>query len=368
MSRAWWHRLLPLALLGVARVLPAQGVWDASARLGPQIVQYNLKAPINEKITEFAIPIYLLVPITEAFSVDLGTAWTSARVEGSGTSVTASSRLSGLTDTQIRANYVLGTDFVVLTAGLDLPTGQTDITADQLEAATRIASDFLLFPINGFGAGAGGTAGVAMARPLGEWNVGFGVALRHALAYDAFRDVNGDKFRFAPGNEYRARAGVDHPYGTGRISFGLTYSTFGRDQANGSVYNTGDRYITQASITNSVGDVDLTVSGWDLFRASGTLLDSTATGRENIADAGFAAGFHTSPNVILEPSLEGRVWAQEAQPTSYLGTLGLRVDFDLGGYAVTPSAGYSVGRVGGSAGTASLTGFHATLAIRVGGG
>ncbi len=360
-------RLVPAALLAGPQLLRAQGVWETSARLGPQVVQYDLKAPISEKITEFAVPIYVLVPISEAFSVDLGTAWTSARVESSGTGGASASRLSGLTDTQIRANYVFGTDFVILTAGVDLPTGQADITGDQLEAATRIASDFLLFPINGFGAGAGGTAGIAVARPAGEWNVGFGVAVRHSLAYDAFRDANGNSLRFEPGNEFRARVGIDHPYGTGRVSLGFTYSRFGQDRANGSVYNTGDRYITQASITNSAGDVDLTLSGWDLFRASGTLLDSTFTGRENIADLGFAAGFHTGPGIVVEPSLEGRVWAQDAQPSSYMGTFGLRMDIDRGAYAFTPSAGYSVGRVGGPAGTANLTGFHATLTIRVGG-
>ncbi len=359
--------LLPLLLLGVAGPLAAQGVWDTSARLGPQVVQYDIKAPINEKITEYAVPIYVLVPFTDAFSVDVGTAWTSAQVTARDANGTSVSRLSGLSDTQIRANYVIGTDFIVLTAGVNLPTGQTNITSGQLAAATRIASDFLLFPINGFGAGAGGTGGIAIARPLGDWNVGFGLAVRHSLAYDAFQDPNGNRFRFEPGNEYRGRVGVDRPYGTGRISLGFTYSKFGRDQAGGSVYNTGDRMVTQASITNSVNGVDLTVAGWDLFRASGMLLDSAATGRENITDLGFAAGFRTAPNLVLEPSVEGRVWTQDARPTSYMATVGLRLQVDRDGYAVTPSAGYTMGRVGGPAGTAGLTGFHAALAIRVGG-
>ena len=363
-ARARW--LLPLALCGIAGPLHAQGVWDTSARLGPQVVQYDLKAPIGEKITEYAVPIYVLLPFTNAFSMDVGTAWTSAQVTTQGINGTSVSRLSGLTDTQIRANYVLGTDFIVLTAGVNLPTGHANITADQLAAATRIASDFLLFPINGFGAGAGGTGGLAVARPLGDWNVGFGLAVRHSLAYDAFQDPAGNRFRFQPGNEYRGRIGVDRPYGTGRIALGFTYSRFGHDQANGSLYNTGDRFITQASITNSVNDVDLTLSGWDLFRASGMLFDSTATGRENIADVGFAAGFHTAPRLVLEPSIEGRVWTQDARPSSYMGTAALRLNVDLDGYVVTPSAGYTVGRVGGPSGNAGLTGFRATLAIRIG--
>ena len=373
------RRLLPLALLCATVAAPsaaaAQGFWDASARLGPQIMQYNIKAPINEKITEYAVPIYVLIPVTDALSFDLGTSWASARVETPGA---AASELSGLTDTQLRANYTIGTDFIVLTAGVNLPTGQSTALPDQQAAATRIASDFLVFPITGFGTGAGGTGGIAMARPLGDWNVGMGLAMRHSLAYDPFQATDGTKLHFQPGNEYRARVGVDRPYGTGRISLGVTYSKFGHDQANESVYNTGDRYITQASITNSINGADIMLAGWDLFRASGQLADKTLTGRENIVNAGLAVGFHTAPGIVVEPSVEGRVWTQDGTPASYMTTAGLRLNFDMGGYAITPFAGYTLGSIGGSpkvtapngtvsGGNASMTGFRATLAIRLGG-
>ncbi|MDE3151868.1 MAG: hypothetical protein KGL93_06425 [Gemmatimonadota bacterium] len=367
------RRLLSAALLGATAALPlslgAQGVSDASARLAPQVIQFNVMAPIDKKITEFAVPLYVLVPVTEALSFDLGTAWADARVESTDNNgATTTSELSGLTDTQIRANYTIGTDFVVLTAGVNLPTGKSTALPDQQEAATRIASDFLVFPITGFGTGAGGTGGIAMARPLGDWNVGLGLAMRHSVAYDPFQQADGSRLHFQPGNEYRARVGVDRPYGIGRISLGVTYSKFGRDQADQSVYNTGDRYITQASITNSVGNADIELAGWDMFRASGQLADQTPTGRENIANAGIAVGFHTAPGIVIQPNVEGRVWTQDGLPASYLTTGGLRLNVDLGGYAITPFAGYTIGTVASSGGNASLTGFSASLAIRLGGG
>lgn len=359
------RRLLPLALLcAAASTLPAQGFGDASARLGPQVMQYTIKAPINQKITEFAVPLYVLIPVTNAFSFDVGTSWASVKVETPGT--TTSSTLSGLTDTQIRANYTIGTDFLVLTAGVNLPTGMSTAAPNQQAAATRIASDFLVFPITGFGTGAGGTGGIAMARPVGDWNIGLGVAVRHSVAYDPFEAADGTKLHFQPGDEYRARLGVDHPYGTGRVSLGVTYSKFGDDQANSSVYNTGDRYITQASISNSVGNADIVLAGWDLFRASGELADHTLTGRENIANGGLAIGFHTG-SIVVEPSVEGRLWTQNVASSSYMGTAGLRLNFDMGSYAITPFAGYSFGQIGTTSGTADLTGFRATLSIRLGG-
>ena len=94
------------------------------------------------------------------------------------------------------------------------------IDAEELEAATRIGSDFLLFPISGFGSGFGVTGGVAVARPLGTWNVGFGASVRHSSEYEPFRDASGTPFTFQPGPEYRARLGIDHPLGTGQIALG----------------------------------------------------------------------------------------------------------------------------------------------------
>lgn len=360
------------AAAAAAAPLGAQSVGDAAGRLGPQVMSYDIKAPISQKITEYVVPVYVVVPVNESFNFDVGTAWATASVSSPGA---ATSTLSGLTDTQIRANYTFGTDFLVLTAGVNLPTGHSTALPNEQMAATRIASDFLVFPIMGFGTGAAGTGGLAVARPMGDWNVGLGVAVRHSVAYNPFQDTTGSKLRFQPGDEYRARIGVDRPYGTGRISLGFTYSKFGNDQADQSVYNTGDRYITQASISNSIGNANVTVAGWDLFRAAGYLASQTRTGRENIANAGVAVSFGTSAGVIVEPSVEGRVWTQAqvdptapSVPTSYMGTAGLRLNWDLGGYAITPFVGYTMGQVGSETGAANLNGFQATLAIRLGGG
>jgi hypothetical protein len=356
--------LLTLAMLGVAAPLAAQGFWQTSARLGPQMMSYDIKAPVNQKITEFTVPLYVAVPVTERFSLDVGTAWAHVQVESPGA---ATSTLSGLTDTQLRGNYTIGTDFIVLTAGINLPTGQTNAGPAEQAAATRIASDFLVFPINGFGTGAGGTGGIAVARPLGNWNLGVGVAMRHSLAYDPFQDASGNKLHYQPGDEYRARVGLDHPFGTGRITMGLTYSKFGSDEANSFAYNTGDRYIAQGSISNSVRNVDVTLAGWNLFRASGELADGSPTGAENVAKGGLALGFHTPGGTIIEPSVEGRLWARDGSRTSYMGTVGLRANWDMGAYAITPFAGYTMGQVSDPAGNSTLTGFRATLAIRLGG-
>ena len=347
----------------------AQSISDIGARVAPQFHQYTIASPSDTRISEFTVPLFVLVPVTPSLSFDVGTSFARARVEQTTGGKSTSSSISGLTDTQIRANYVLGNDFVVVTAGVNLPTGRSTVTAQQQLAAGLVGSDFLSFPIPNMGTGFGGTGGVAIARPIGEWNLGVGLSLRRSAQYDPFDAAGGPALHYQPGNEYRARAGVDRALGTGRVALGLTYSTFGNDNLAGSLYNTGNRWLSQASISNTYGVGQLTLSAWNLFRTRGTLADSSVLGHENILNGMVAYGVNVG-SAFIEPNIEGRVWTQEGVSTSGLTTLGIRTQVSALGFSMLPSVGYSVGRVAsvsqpGLSTTATLTGLHAVLAIRL---
>ena len=364
------RRLLPVALLLSAGALHAQSFWDSSLRLAPQFYSYDIKAPVNEKIAETAFPLFVVVPVLPALSIDVGTAYAMAHLEhrtltGTTTSTTTS-ELSGLTDTQIRANYTFGQDFVVLTAGVNVPTGSATVESNELEAATRIGSDFLTFPISGFGSGFGMTGGVAVAQPIGPWNFGFGASLRHSSEYTPFRDATGVETKFTPGPEYRARLGADHAFGTGRVSLGLTFSKFGDDKANASTFNTGDRYVAQMAINNSLTNrVDYSVVLWNLYRTSGTLIDGTSKSPSgNITNAMVTFGVRGPADIGVEPSMETRLWTQEGSKTSFLGTLGMRFYVNRGNWAIVPGFGFTVGSMESS----TLSGLRSSLGIRIGGG
>ena len=343
----------------------AQGVYDTNVHTAPQFVQYRLAAPINETISEFTTPIFVVVPVSQTLTFDVGTAYAWARVSPNGSNAEATSSISGLTDTQVRANLALGTDFVVLTAGVNLPTGRETATQTQQLAAFRIGSDFLAFPISNMGTGLGFTGGVALARPLGSWNFGLGASVRQSSAYDPVVASGGARVRFEPGNEYRARVGLDHAFGTGRVAFGMTYSKFGDDDLGGSIYNTGDRYIAQAGFNNSFGGARVLVNAWNLYRRSGMIFTGERTGPESIANLLVGVGF-TTLSGVLEPSVELRNWTQETLSASTLATLGMRYTLESGGMSVTPSGGYTFGRFAAVSGNADLSGFRAALAVRWG--
>ena len=370
--------LLPLALATVvAPTLSAQSVFDSELRLAPQFMQYQIKSPSNETISELAVPVFVSIPFGPRFTFDVGTSYARAKV----TTGSTLSEINGLTDTQLRGNLTLGTDFVVITGGVNLPTGRSSVTLDQLTAAGRIGSDFLAFPISNMGTGLATTGGIAIARPFGDWNFGFGGAVRRSSTYDPY-NVPGPTLRFTPGDEYRARVGVDRGLNNGRLSLGLTYSAFGKDDAGGSVYNTGNRLIAQAVVTNSISGADVTLAGYNVFRAPGQYASGDPAGRENIANGYLGIGLHML-GTLVEPSIEGRHWLQnipgvtsgstttaDRSQSSYLGTFGLRTRIGVGGLAAFPSVGYTIGQLAtldaqSTPVHADFTGFRAQLAIRV---
>jgi len=374
--------LLALALV-VAPAVGAQSIFDSELRLAPQFMQYQIKAPSNETISEFALPVFVSIPFGPQFTFDVGTSYARAKV----TNGSALSEINGLTDTQLRGNYTLGNDFMVITAGVNLPTGRSSVTTDQQTAAGRIGSDFLAFPISNMGTGLAGTAGIAVARPLGDWNLGFGGAVRHSASYDPFNVPGQPVVRFTPGDEYRARIGVDRGIFAGRLSLGVTYSAYGSDKvAQDGVqpfpYNTGNRLIAQAIVTNSIAGSQVTLAGYNVFRNAGRYASGDPAGRENIANGYLGVGINML-GTLVEPSIELRQWLQnipgvtvsgtttaERSQSSYLGTIGLRTRIAMMGFSAYPSAGYTMGKLAaadaaGMPVQADLTGFKAQVAIRV---
>jgi hypothetical protein len=366
-------RSLTAAALIAPVALQAQTWRESSVRIAPQSYSYSIKTPINEKVSEFAFPVFVTVPVMRSLRIDVGTAYAVANHERQvpdtgGTFTTSKSKLSGLTDTQIRANYTMGEDFVVFTAGLNLPTGSATVKPDQLEASTRIGSDFLSFPISGFGSGMGFTGGVAVAKPAGAWNLGFAASMRYASEYTPFEDGAGVETKFQPGPEIRTRIGVDHPLGDGRISVGFTYSNFGDDKAgsdmsNPATFNTGNRFITQVALSSALPNgVDYTLAVWNLYRSQGTLINQSASPSANITNAMMVFGVRGPWGVGVEPSVEARVFTQQASKTSFISNLGLRFIYNRGPWAVVPGFGLSFGQLE----TATVTGLRSTLAIRAG--
>lgn len=360
-------RLIPLALtslaLGTAPALEAQGVSDGSVIVAPQFVSYKFGTGSAAKtVTELGIPFAVILPFGERFTVDVSSSYANVRVTTPGL---ATSSINGLTDTQIRGNIAFGDNLGVITVGVNLPTGQYTVPNGQAEAAGQIGNDFLVYPVSSMGNGLAATGGIAIARPIGDWNLGLGGSFRHSQVFDAYK-LQSSVLRFQPGDEIRLRLGLDRPLGDGRFAIAATYSKFGNDAANDTTFGTGDRALAQASLSLPMGSGDFQLSGWNLYRAQGELLSGTKSPWENVANGNLALGFNAG-GLYIQPNVEVRVWQVDGYHAGTLGNVGVRLRFNMGPFSVNPAAGYAMGKLytQNSGPTTDVTGFRGSLLIRL---
>ena len=358
------HRALALGVMLAAPALGAQDAGQLSPSGSVQLVSYTLKnGGAQNRISELVVPIAAVYQLTDRLSFDIATAYARAVNDATGA---ARSRITGMTDTQVRASWIFGDDALVLTGGVNLPTGQSTVNESEFRAAGQIGNDFLLFPISSMGSGLALTGGAAIARPLGNWNIGAGASFRHASEYEPY-EFNAVRSRYQPGSEYRVRLGVDRLVGAGRFVIGTTYSAFGADQAGGQSFNTGNRLIALTSYDNALGTSHYTLSAWDLHRSSGTHADGSKASAQNIANLSAGIAIPVG-QAAIEPSIEWRMLSRASDgaasgesSSGNMGTAGLRARWTFGGLQVAPGATYSIGRLEGY----DLSGWRGMLTVRV---
>ena len=341
--------LIPGLLLSLA--VTEGGAQDATSfRAGPTFVSYTVAGQTTSQI---ALPMVAVLPLSSRLTVDIATAFASTQATSGG----ASSTISGLTDTQLRANYALSGDNLVLTIGFNIPTGNSAIKSDQLAAAQAIGIDFFTYPVPAYGSGLAGTLGLAYAATAGDWEIGSGASFRKATQFDALSSGT-STLKFTPGDEYRLRLGAARALGEGRLSLGFIFSAFGTPKTNDTTtISTGARGIFQAIWSQPVGSHELFLTFWDLYTGSGRLLAGPSEA-SNIANFGVAYAIHAG-SVTWEPNVEARLQSQ-GSTTNNLIFPGVRVRIPVGSWVIYPGAAAAFGTVVNT----SVSGFRASLGLQ----
>ena len=359
-------RILPLALLAVAAPLAAQDPSTTAVIVDPQFVSYQLGTGSTARtITQLGVPFAVIVPFSDRFNIDISASYANSQVKIPGQ---ATSTINGLTDTQIRGNFTLGDNAAIITLGVNLPTGEYKVPTEQQSAAGQIGNDFLIYPVTSMGNGLAATGGIGFAQTLGNWNLGVGASFRYSTAFDAYQ-VQTSVLRFTPGNEARLRLGLDRPVGDGSFNVSLTYSKFGKDQADTYTAPTGDRALAQSALSIPLsGGNDILISAWDLYRGASSQVGpapQSTSPWENVGNVGLAMGFQMG-GLYFQPNVEERIWNVDGNKAGLLTNAGVRLRFEWAGLSMNPSAGYSFGNLYtiGQPATA-VTGFKASLLIRL---
>lgn len=313
----------------------------------------------TKSVSEFAVPIGLAYPASPRLTLDAGTYFVSAQRTDAGGGKTS---LNGLTDVVVRGAYQLKPDVAVLTVAVNVPTGQSTINLNQALLANALASDLVPFPVANFGTGFSLTTGVALARPAGSWAIGFAGSYRYSGSYQPLSD-SGLTSSLKPGSEIRVRVGADRLVGQGRLSVGMTYSTFGDDEYGTSTRSPGARFIPQATWTTPLGlNNSLAVYAWDLYRQ---VTDTSQTSNHlNTVTLGAVLSLRTGTRNMFRPQLELR--QSGGLSSGHIIGLSARYQMVAGErFTIVPAVRLDLGSVSTGAGTtASVTGFGASLTMR----
>ena len=328
---------------------------------------------IVDRIRQIAVPVGAVVPVGKRFSFDIGSNYAVTTVKDA---LGGSHSFSGLTDTQIRGSYVFGTDALVASLMVNLPTGVETTTLSKFGITSAASSNFLLFPVNSYGSGFSVTPGLALATSAGSWNLGLAGSVRMSAKYTPFSDDSAVK-SYKPGLETRLRAGADRLLGSSRFSLGFTFSTFSNDQFTGAstgngVYDPGNRFLVDASLQAAAGTGTVTFYAWDYFRTASGSSTSATSNRENVLTLGTSGSFPLGTKLALEPLAEARIWSPKVGSGTLFGAgASLRAELSPR-VALVPGFRADFGTIKGVIGSAtavtshSVTSWDLTALIRYG--
>ena len=362
--------LAGLALLQSVERLAAQRLDERGAfSTGAEFRTLSFdRLPVLKRLRQITIPVGAIASFNR-FTVDIGSAWASTElVRTDGTNQSA----EHLTDTQVRGTYTFGRDAVVATLLVNLPTGPRSASALDYSVIGAVSPTFLGFPVAGYASGFSVTGGLAGATQVGSnWSLGLAGSLRMSSEFTPYLDSTGP-IVYKPGVEGRIRGGADGIVGRSRLTFGLTYSTFGDDQvgASGSAgkgqYRPGPRWFLEGGLLAPMGNATLNISAWNFHRASGYTAGAAVGNRENLTGADLAVSIPAGRDLAIVPVLAGRLSKPQAGEGRMFGVgsrLRVRVSETV---ALTPLARYDTGSIDDGSGQRShLHGWYLSALVRL---
>lgn len=317
-----------------------------------------------DRVTLIAVPVAVRAALTRQIELSLTAAYArGALTRGDGREAT----VSGPTDTELRLTWASAGDRIRLSGIALLPTGRTELTADEMDVTGVIAADLLPFSLSNWGTGGGVGMSAAAALPVAEGTT-MGLSAGYVLARE-YEPIEETSFAYRPGNQLMARAAVDHTIGTaGKASLQLTYQQFGTDDVGGSnLYQSGDRLQLMGSYAFARGARSSGIAYAGYLRRQGGQYTtvSRVTPAQDLIYGGFGMRVPAG-RTVLTPSIDARIVGNEdGIDQGYVIGVGTGAELDAGGLIVVPSARARFGHLTVARGAESgFTGFELGIAAR----
>jgi hypothetical protein len=328
---------LLLTVVGLAAAVPAHAQ-AFTAVTGAFFETYEFLDPEAigiERVSLWTLPFGAHAPVIDRVSVDLrGAVAAGSMMRTDGTEVT----LTGLTDTELRANLEVVREILTVSAALLLPTGQSTQSFEEAELAGIVAADLLPFRISNWGSGGGAGIVSSFAMPVGGFGVGLSAGYTMGQEFEPIAD---DELAYRPGDELRLRMVIDRNFGSSsKASLILGGQTYQDDELSGSgVFEPGDRFEAIGSFAfRSGGQSTAVVYGGFQHRSAGMLIEETLeTPAQDLFSIG--AGFRIPRGITtLMPIADLRIFRRsDGVGQGHLASLGASAEWPAGPVVVLPT-------------------------------
>jgi hypothetical protein len=333
-------------------------------------------------VSEVALPLAVDVGLGRYATLTLSSGFVSINLESADTAA-ADQTLSGALDTELRLGVNVIPGRLILLASGALPTGIKSVEEQELTILAALTSDIVGFSVPSVGSGGTLGGGVVGAIPVGRFALGLGATFTHSLAY---QPVVGQTDEIKPAAEIRGRAGIEGPLGrTTYLRVATVVARRGKDEFAGAAQNgVGMRFIGYGEVAQGLGNMQLTLYGYDVYRGS-PQLEATAIGQAilpkgNLIVGGLRFSLPVTRTTTILPRAEFR-YSSQAQggfdstdafvqgPMEKAGT-SWRFGVDLrqhlaGPFAMVASGGVLTGNIVQAGTDIGLSGYRFGLLLEV---
>lgn len=211
-------------------------VWETVSFGSAGIAQSSAfgSGSIVKSASQWTIPMSLMIPLGDRWSVDAGAAFGSGEVtfveppEG----VAGGASLSGLSDVRIRATGRVVGDELLFTLGLNAATGPRGLDPEEVAALGVLAAPALGLYLPSVSLGPSGTTGVVYSKPFGDWAwaAGLSYEVRGRFSPVAALSAGLPSPDFDPGDAIHLSIATDGLLGAHALNVSATADWYTEDQ------------------------------------------------------------------------------------------------------------------------------------------
>lgn len=205
----------------------------------------------KQTVSQISSPTAIKLPLSSNIALDVAGSFIMSSV--------GDSNLTGLTDARARAVAMLFGDTVMLSAGVNVPNGKSDLDIEQTGVAAILSGKALGFKYNKLGEGLDINVGGGLAHAFGAvaFGAGAGYIIKGEYAFAEDKDV-----KYKPGDQLNITGGFDLSLSSLLLRTDVTYATYKTDKSDGTeVFKEGTRLSAEESVIVSTEKLGLLLSG-----------------------------------------------------------------------------------------------------------